>query len=134
MQLNAYLTFNGQCEAAFTFYHRVLGGELSPFSRFGESPVATDEASKNRVMHVTLTFEGNVLMGSDTMPGQPLTEGTNISLSLNIPQIMDMERLFKAMAEGGSITMPLQDTFWGARFGMLRDQFGINWMFNCDLN
>lgn len=134
MQLNAYLTFNGQCEAAFTFYHRVLGGELTPFSRFGESPVATDEASKNRVMHVTLTFEGNVLMGSDTMPGQPLTEGTNISLSLNIPQIMDMERLFKAMAEGGSITMPLQDTFWGARFGMLRDQFGINWMFNCDLN
>lgn len=134
MQLNAYLTFNGQCEAAFTFYHRVLGGELTPFSRFGESPVATDEASKNRVMHVTLTFEGNVLMGSDTMPGQPLTEGTNISLSLNIPQIMDMERLFKALAEGGSITMPLQDTFWGARFGMLRDQFGINWMFNCDLN
>lgn len=134
MQLNAYLTFNGQCEAAFTFYHRVLGGELTPFSRFGESPVATDEASKNRVMHVTLTFESNVLMGSDTMPGQPLTEGTNISLSLNIPQIMDMERLFKALAEGGSITMPLQDTFWGARFGMLRDQFGINWMFNCDLN
>ena len=134
MQLNAYLTFNGHCEAAFTFYHRVLGGELTPFSRFGESPVATDDASKNRVMHVTLTFEGNVLMGSDSMPGQPLTEGTNISLSLNIPQIMVMERLFKALAEGGSITMPLQDTFWGARFGMLHDQFGINWMFNCDLN
>jgi PhnB protein len=134
MQLNAYLTFNGHCEAAFTFYHRVLGGELTPFSRFGESPVATDEDSKNRVMHVSLTFEGNVLMGSDTMPGQLLTEGTNISLSLNIPQIMDMERLFKSLSEGGSITMPLQDTFWGARFGMLRDQFGINWMFNCDLN
>lgn len=73
MQLNAYLTFNGSCEAAFTFYHSVLGGELAPFSRFGESPVAVGDADKNRVMHVTLTFENNVLMGSDSMPGQPLT-------------------------------------------------------------
>ncbi|MBP6302024.1 MAG: glyoxalase/bleomycin resistance/extradiol dioxygenase family protein [Bacteroidia bacterium] len=134
MQLNAYLTFNGSCEAAFTFYHSVLGGELAPFSRFGESPVAVGEEDKNRVMHVTLTFENNVLMGSDSMPGQPLTVGDNISLSLNIPQIMDMEKVFQRMAEGGTVTMPLQDTFWGARFGMLRDRFGVNWMFNCDLN
>jgi PhnB protein len=72
------------------------------------------------------------LMVSDSMPGQPVTGGTNMSLSLNFDSVADIERVFGALSEGANITMPLQDTFWGARFGMLTDRFGINWMFNHD--
>ncbi|MCC6685231.1 MAG: VOC family protein, partial [Bacteroidia bacterium] len=70
----------------------------------------------------------------DAMPGSDYTPGNNYSLSVNIPQVITMDALFDKLAQGGTITMPLQDTFWGARFGMIKDKFGVNWMFNCDLN
>jgi PhnB protein len=127
-----YLTFDGNCRDAMTFYGNCLGAELHlvPFS---EGPSESVGAGKDRIMHASLTKGTPVLMASDTMPGMPFQPGNNFSVSVNCEGLPEIEKLFTAFSEKGKVTMPLQDTFWGARFGMLTDQFGINWMFNCDL-
>ena len=137
-ELNVYLTFDGDCEAAFNFYHSVFGGQIPHIGRFGEMPPQegmpplSDEV-KNRIMHVSLPIsKETVLMGSDTMPGMPFTKGNNFSLSVNAHSREEAEKLFNALSEGGTVTMPLADTFWGAYFGMWTDKFGINWMVNYD--
>ena len=136
---NIYLTFDGECEAAFTFYQSVLGGEISMWNRFGEMPPQEgmpplSEEHKNRIMHVTLPISReNVLMGSDSMPGiHKITKGNNFAISLNAQSRAEAEKLFNGLSEGGNVTMPLQDTFWGAYFGMWEDKFGIQWMVNYD--
>src|SRR5207244_3584521 len=125
-----YLTFNGNCREAMKFYERCFGGELylMPFS---ETPGDFPPEAKDRIMHATVAKDGKpIVMASDTMPGQPLQQGNNFSICITPDDPEELERLFTAVGEKGKITMPLQDTFWGARFGMLTDQFGINWMFN----
>ena len=125
-----YLNFNGNCREAMKFYQRCLGGELSivPFS---EAPGDFPKEAKDRVMHARVTKDGTtLLMASDTMPGSNFVQGTNFSISIDCQSAEETDRLFNAFSENGKITMPLQDAFWGARFGILRDQFGINWMFN----
>jgi PhnB protein len=134
MILIPYLTFEGNCEEAINFYKEVFGGEINRISTFGESSATVPDQYKNKIMHATFTFENNTIMASDSMPDHPITFGNNFSLSIDVMQIMEMEKTFNKLAEGGTVTMPLQDTFWGARFGMLTDKFGVNWMFNCDLN
>ena len=136
---NIYLTFDGECEAAFTFYQSVLGGETPMWNRFGEMPPQEgmpplSEEHKNRIMHVTLPISNEtMLMGSDTMPGMNVcTKGNNFSISLNAQSRAEAEKLFNGLSEGGNVTMPLQDTFWGAYFGMWEDKFGIQWMVNYD--
>lgn len=136
---NIYLTFDGECEAAFKFYQSVLGGEIPMWNRFGEMPPQEGmppltEEHKNRIMHVTLPFSTEtVLMGSDSMPGiHKITKGNNFSISLNAQSRAEAEKLFNGLSEGGNVTMPLQDTFWGAYFGMWEDKFGIQWMVNYD--
>jgi PhnB protein len=84
-------------------------------------------------MHATFQAGELKFMVSDAMPGQPVNPGSNLSLSLNFTSVADIDKTFGLLSEGATITMPLQDTFWGARFGMLTDQFGINWMFNHDM-
>ncbi len=126
-----YLTFNGDCREAFTFYGRAFGAE--PFMQtFGDSPGEVSEEAKDRIMHTHLNAGTVQLMASDAMPGEPATIGSNVSLSVNCDSEEQQTRLFDALAEGGSISMPLQDTFWGARFGMCTDKFGMHWMFNFD--
>ena len=136
---NIYLTFDGECEAAFTFYQSVLGGEIPMWNRFGEMPPQEgmpplSEEHKNRIMHVTLPISTEtVLMGSDSMPGiHTITKGNNFSISLNAQSRAEAEKLFNGLSEGGNVTMPLQDTFWGAYFGMWEDKFEIQWMVNYD--
>jgi len=125
-----YLNFNGNCREAMKFYQRCLGGELS-IMPFSEAPGDFPKEAKDRVMHARVTKEGTaLLMASDTMPGSNFVQGTNFSISIDCQSAEETDRLFTAFSEKGKITMPLQDAFWGARFGMLRDQFGINWMFN----
>ena len=139
--VNAYLTFEGNCEAAFNFYKSAFGGEFSGINRFGEMPPQDgtpplSEEAKNRIMHVSLPVSSEtILMGSDTMPGMSpdLTVGNNFSISLGVNSREEADKLFAALSEGGKITMPLEVTFWGAYFGMWTDQFGINWMVNYDL-
>lgn len=128
-EVGPYLNFNGNCRDAMKFYQRCLGGELyiMPFS---EAPMDFPEEAKDRIMHSTLRIGPIALMGSDTMPGTSFREGNNFSIYISPENSEETERLFTALAEKGKITMPLQDTFWGARFGTITDQFGINWMLN----
>ena len=125
-----YLNFNGNCREAMKFYQRCLGGELS-IMPFSEAPGDFPKEAKDRVMHARVTKDRTtLLMASDTMPGSNFVQGTNFSISIDCQSAEETDRLFNAFSENGKITMPLQDAFWGARFGMLRDKFGINWMFN----
>ena len=137
-ELVTYLTFNGNCEAAFNFYKSVFGGEFAMISRFGENPPDPErpvaEADKERIMHVSYPIgQGSSLMGSDIMSPMPkVTQGNNFSISINAHSKAEADRYFSGLSAGGNVTMPLTDTFWGAYFGMFTDKFGINWMVNFD--
>lgn len=132
MQVNPYLVFNGQCEEAFTFYHQILGGELGEMMRFAGSPAESEVPPElgRKIMHTQLTWGDWGIMGSDCMPGQYATP-QGFSVSLQVPDSAEAERIFNALAEGGTIQMPLEKTFWAQRFGMTVDKFGIPWMINC---
>ncbi|MCG5056102.1 MAG: glyoxalase/bleomycin resistance/extradiol dioxygenase family protein [Myxococcales bacterium] len=137
--LNPYLNFNGSAEAAIRLYQSALGAELQgPLMRFGDMPAVPDTPTcapeqKNHVMHSQLKVGGGVIMVSDTMRGGPMPPGGQVQVTLHFDDPVDMAQKFEALASGGTVTMPLGDTFWGAKFGMLTDAFGIQWMFNCDL-
>ena len=133
MQLNPYLHFNGQCEAAFKFYEKCLGGKIAFKITYGESPMGSESAAEmhDKIMHIRLVVDDKILMGSDTSKDhyhQP--QGFTVTLGIEKPQ--EAERIFKALSEKGKITMPMEETFWAHRFGMLIDQFGIPWMVNCE--
>jgi PhnB protein len=126
-----YLNFDGDARAAMQFYARCLSGELS-LMPFSEVNVEAPPEARDRTMHAKLTKGACVLMASDIMPGMPFQRGNNFYICLNCESLEETERVFAALGENGKITMPLQDTFWGARFGLIVDQFGIGWMFNFD--
>lgn len=135
--VNIYLTFNGNCKEAFDFYASLLQQKISDFNLFGEMPpqpgFELSEADKNRVMHVTLPISKETsLMGSDTFPHQPVSFGDNLSISISPDSKKEADRIFKELAEGGNVVMPMADTFWNAYFGMVKDKFGVNWMINFD--
>jgi PhnB protein len=133
-KLNPYLNFDGTAEKAVELYKSALGAKVETIQRFGDIPGdASAPEHKNRVMHALLQVGEGTLMISDSMPGHPVTLGSNIHVTLDFTDPADLNKKFQALSAGGKITMPLQDTFWGARFGMLVDAYGINWMFNCDL-
>lgn len=131
--LNLYLTFNGQCEEALNFYRGALGGDVVSLQRFGDVPGDTPPEHANRVMHAEFRSGDMYLMASDSMPGQPVSPGTNVTLSINLDDQTEQHDIFNKLAAGGQVTMPLQETFWGAEFGMLTDKFGVNWMLNREL-
>ena len=137
-QVNAYLTFNGNCEEAFNFYKSVFGGEIPHIARFKDMPPMGDqplpESAKEKIMHMSLPLsKETVLMGSDANPmfGE-VAIGQNISLSVNADSREEADKIFQGLAEGGKITMPLGDMFWGAYFGMLIDKYSITWMVNAE--
>ena len=134
MVVNPFLTFNGNCEEAINFYVQIFNGEINQLTRFSETASNVPDNYKDKIMHISFRFEDNTILAADSLPDKPRTFGNNFSLSVDVMQIMEMEKTFARLAEGGRITMPLQDTFWGSRFGMLTDKFGVNWMFHCDLN
>jgi len=133
MQLNPYLNFNGQCKAAFEFYAQCLGGKLESMFTYGNTPAAehVSPESRDRIMHVRLVVGEAVLMGSDSPP-ELFEAQKGMYVSLNIDSPAEAERIFHALAEGGSVRMPIEETFWAARFGMLVDRFGTPWMINCE--
>jgi len=133
MKLNPYLSFNGQCETAFKFYEQCLGGQIEGIMRWGESPMAEQVSPEwqNKIMHAQLTLGDQELMGSDGLPEQ-FEEPQGFSVLITLEDSAKAEQVFKSLAENGTVKMPLQETFWAARFGMLVDQFGIPWMINCD--
>ncbi|KDN54415.1 VOC family protein [Flavobacterium seoulense] len=138
--INPYLIFNGTCEAAFTFYKSVFGGEFPYLGKFKDMPKEenTPELSEedgNRVMHVCLPIGKMVLMGSDSNSvSGDVAFGSNVSISINVESKEEADRIFNGLSAGGNIHMPMSDMFWGAYYGMFVDKFGINWMVNFDQN
>ena len=133
MQLITYVSFAGNCEEALNFYKEVLDGEILQISHMGDGQMEVPEILKDKVMHARLRIGENVLYMSDTFDPSSIKQGNNLSLSLEIEDTAKLEKLFKKLSEGGTVKMPLEDTFWGARFGMFVDKFGIHWMMNCQL-
>ena len=133
--LNPYLNFDGKASEAITLYQRALGATPNgPIMRYGEvqgMDVPADQ--KGLVMHASLHVGGGVLMLSDTRPGEAATPNSAVSVALHLNDVDDATRKFNALAEGGKVLQPLIDTFWGAKFGIVADAFGIQWMFNCEL-
>lgn len=137
--VNVYLTFNGNCREAFDFYKSVFGGEYPYVGTFGEMPPVDGkeipEEDKNKIMHITLPISREtMLLGSDTGRewGSHHQQGNNFSISINAESKEEADQLFNGLSEGGTVTMPMEDTFWGAYFGMFTDKFGISWMVNYD--
>jgi PhnB protein len=133
VQINPYLHCNGQCEAAFKFYEKVLGAKIDGMFTFGDSPMAKEVPSdwQKKVMHARMTVNGNVLMGADAS-SERYQRPQGFSVSIGVKEPEEAERVFKELAQNGTVQMPIQKTFWSARFGMLADQFGIPWMVNCE--
>lgn len=135
MQITAYLNFKGNCEEAFQFYEKLFGGKIDGLYRYSGTPTA-DQFPKefaDKIMHIRLVVDQSEIMGSDCPPGM---EGggpaKRFSMSIGVKDPAEAERVFNGLAEGGSVQMPLQQTFWAAKFGMLVDRFGIPWMINCE--
>lgn len=133
MQLIPYLIFNGKCAEAFKFYEQCLGGKIAAMFTHGETPAAEHVPPEQHdlIMHVRLEVDGAVLMGSDT-PRDSYEPPTGTHVSLNLSDLAKAERIFNALAEGGSVAMPFEETFWAAGFGMVTDRFGTPWMINCE--
>jgi PhnB protein len=133
--LVTYLSFDGQCEAAFRHYEKVLGGNMLMMMRYSDAPVgecgpqAADVA--DRIMHARLKVGERLLMGGDAPP-QYASKPQGFCVSIQVEESAEAERIFRELGEGGAVQMPIGETFWARRFGMLIDKFGTPWMVNCE--
>jgi PhnB protein len=133
MRVNPYLTFNGNCEEAFKFYAKVLNAKIDAMLPHAGTP-AEEHVSpewRNKIMHACMSIGDTKLMASDA-PSEHFDESKGISVALHPKTPAEAERIFSALSEGGTVKMPIQETFWATRFGMLTDRFGTPWMINCD--
>lgn len=129
-----YLFFNGNCEEALNFYKECFDGEIANIGRFGDSPMEVPESNKNKIIHSEFKFQGGTIMASDQMDSTTdaaETESSRVQLSLEFEDAVKMEETFDKLKQDGEITMDLKEQFWGDKFGMLTDKYGIKWMFNC---
>lgn len=134
--VNVYLNFNGNCEEAFTFYKSVFGGEFPYMGRFKDMPPQEGmpplpKEMEDKIMHVSLQISKETsIMGSDTGGewASSFKQGNNFSISINAETKDEADKLFNGLSSGGTVTMPMDKTFWGDYFGMFTDKFGINWM------
>ena len=132
MQITPYVIFEGQCREAFTTYARCLGGEVS-FNRYGDMPQQDGQGPSQPadwIMHARLEAQGGVLMGSDGPEGGGPKDTVWVTVGLQDPA--EAERIFAELSDGGQVVMPIAQTFWAQRFGMLKDRFGVSWMINCE--
>ncbi len=133
--IHPYLNFNGNTEEAFNFYQSVFGGTFAALQRYQETPEADKMPAheQEKIMHVALPIGEAMLMGTDIPESmEKVTFGTNFSISIDTKSKAEADKLFQALSAGGQVTMPLEKAFWGAYFGMLTDQFGVQWMVNYD--
>jgi len=133
MEVNPYLNFNGNCEEAFKFYERYLGGKIEAIHTFADSPMENQlpQEWRNKVMHIRMTVGTTVLMGSDAPEGRYQTP-QGFRVSLNLKDAAEADRVYEALSANGKIIMPIQKTFWATWFAMFTDSFGIPWMINCE--
>jgi PhnB protein len=134
MQVNPYLYYNGNCEAAFKYYEKVLGAKIEMMMPHEGSPAAEHAPPewKKKIMHGRISIDGEVIMGSDAPPGH-FRPPQGFSVSLQVEDPAEAERRFKALSEGGAVNMAFAKTFFSKGFGMCVDQFGIPWMVNCPM-
>lgn len=132
MQSNAYLIFDGRCEEAFKCYQQVLGGNIEAMVSSVGTPIEQQlpPERRNKILHALLNLGDSVLMGMDAPP-ERYQKPTGFFVSLGTRSVAEAERTFVALAEGGRVEMPLQQTFWATRFAMFVDRFGTPWMINC---
>jgi PhnB protein len=133
LKISTYLTFNGNCAAAFDFYQQALGGEIVGKYAFAGSPMADQVPADwgDKIMHIDLQAQGQSLMGCDSAEEHGGFKGFNLMLAPDT--VAEAEQLFAALSPNATIMMPLEKTFWAERFGMLVDQFGVTWAVNCEL-
>jgi PhnB protein len=133
MEMSPYLSFDGTCEEAFTFYERCFGGQVGELFRYGGTPLADQVPAdwNDRVMHGSLTVGSQVLMGGDVPPDR-YEAPKGFSLSLHLNSVAEAERVYLELSQGGNVVVPLERTFWAARFGMVVDRFKIPWLINCE--
>jgi PhnB protein len=133
LQASIHLVFDGQCEAAFQFYERVLGGKIVNILAYGNSPMAEQVPPgwHDKIVHGSFAVGGTVLAGADMLPEQ-YVRPQGFYVLLSVDDVMDAERIFSALAENGEVHMAIQQTFWSSRFGVLSDQFGVPWEISCE--
>lgn len=127
-----YLMFNGNCEDAINFYREKLGGNVTKLQRYGETPGHSSESYRDKIMHAIMNLRGLVIMFSDAPEERNVQFGDNFAIALDCKSNGELNQLFDVLATGGNVTMPVQDTFWGATFASVTDKFGVNWMLNYD--
>lgn len=137
MTLSTYLYFDGQCADAFAFYKSVFGGDYAAFMKFADGPpdYKVDDTEKDKVMHVTLPVGDAVLMGSDVAKGygEPPKPSNSFAISYAAASKEEADKIFAGLhADGGEVSMPMDDMFWGSYFGMCKDKFGVHWMVSHD--
>jgi len=130
--IQPYLNFDGNTAEAMKFYNKALGGDLQMQTFADAKMEAHAPGAENRVIHARLSNGTWVLMASDTPPGMAVNFGNNVHLNLDCDSKDEVDRFMKALGDGGQVTMPAQVMFWGAYFGMLKDRFGVHWMFNAE--
>ncbi len=133
MELEPYLFFSGNCEEALNFYKGIFGGEVSEISRWKDAPAEMDMPAElgQRIMHANFKSPTLKFMASDSRPTTKYGDG-RISLSLGTTDVAEAQRVWDVLAKGGTIDVEFEDSFWGAKFGMVTDKYGIDWMINCE--
>ena len=133
MKMNPYLSFKGDCEAAFKYYEQHLGGEMGGMFRYGGTELSSGVPADwpDKIMHGSITIGGQTLQAADIAPDQ-YSPPQGFSLTLQIKSTADAQRMFEALADGGQVRMPLEKTFWAERFGVVTDRFGVPWIINCE--
>jgi PhnB protein len=136
MTITPYLHFKGNCEEALTFYEKALGAKIVMISRYkdlppeAQGPEPLPAEAGEMIMHGRIEVGGQWIMASDCPPNFPYDGIHGVSIALGFDDVKEAERAFNALADGGQLTMPLAETFWAERFGMLTDKFGVAWMVN----
>lgn len=135
MKLSPYLMFDGNCREAFTAYETILGGRIEAMMDHRGTPAEAHVPPEwlDKILHACLELDGQMLMASDAPPDRSDGPMRSVSVSVSVPEVAEAERIFAALSEGATIQMPMEETFWAPRFGMLRDRFGTNWMIGADM-
>lgn len=135
MKLATYLMFDGNCREAFTFYQKVLGGKMLAMMDHKGTPAEehVPPAWRDKILHACLDVGGSMLMASDAPPDRSDGPMRSVSVNVMVSTPEEAERVFAGLSEGGTVTMPIAETFWSPRFGMLKDRFGTSWMVNCEM-
>jgi PhnB protein len=133
LRISCQLSFDGECEAAFVAYQRLLGGEIRTLLRYSESPLAEQVPAEwqSKILHATLMLEDQELFGSDAFPGA-YQRPQGFSIAVSVTELAKAKDLFTSFAEGGQVRMPFQQTFWSIGFGVVVDRFGVSWEVQCE--